>query len=302
MSAPHSIDTAGRIKAATVSAADPRSLAEIYSRYFDLIVVEESKITPEQAASWGAPGMAGKATILMASNSGTPIYIRLCENPDMPAYTPLRSYGWNAMEMTVVDVEAVNDRLLDSPFEIIGPPALMNFSNALYPMQAVGPVGEVFYLNQILDGMPMYDLPEANAFVDHIFIAVLATPDKDAALEFYTKKLGWDAGDTYDIKYTVINRAFDLPIETTHLVVTTCIGRTVNNEIDQYPEETVERPCADGMLPPGIAAMTYLVETLDGLDVEFLSEPTVHEGALYGGRRSASCIGAAGELIELIEM
>lgn len=296
------IDTPGLIKAATVSAPDPKALADVYAQYFDLKIVEEHAITEAQAISWGAPGMAGNQSILMASDSGTSIYLRICENPNMPEYTPLRSYGWNAMEFTVSDVEAVAERLENSPFNIIGPPALMNFSNALYPMQAVGPVGEVFYLNEILDGMPEYDLPRANAFVDHIFIAVLATPDKDASIEFYTKKIGWDAGATYDVKYTVINRAFDLPIDTTHLIATTCVGRTMNNEIDQYPDETIERSYADGMLVPGISAMTYMVKSLDGLDIEFLSAPQIHAGALYNGRRSACCVGAAGELVELIEM
>ena len=295
-------DTPGLIKAATVSAPDPNALADIYAQYFDLSIKEQHLITDAQAASWGTPGMAGKRSVLMASDSGTPIYLRICENPNMPDYTPLRSYGWNAMEFTVADVEAVAERLENSPFNIIGPPALMNFSNALYPMQAVGPVGEVFYLNEILDGMPEYDLPRANAFVDHIFIAVLATPDKDASIEFYTKKLGWDAGATYDVKYTVINRAFDLPIETTHLIATTCVGRTMNNEIDLYPDETVKRPCTEGMLVPGISAMSYMVNSLDDLDVAFLSAPIIHAGALYDGRRSACCIGAAGELVELIEM
>ena len=55
------------------------------------------------------------------------------------------------------------------------------------------------------------------------------------------------------------------------------------------------------MLEPGIAMTTYMVEDLDKIKAPLLTEPAVLENAGYDGRRSACCIGSAGELIELIE-
>ena len=82
----------------------------------------------------------------------------------------------------------------------------------------------------------------------------------------------------------------------------TCVGRDVNNEIDEYPEGTTERPCTPGLLPPGIAMVSYTVTDLDSLDIDFFSPPQILEHAPYNGRRVAACRGNAGELVELIEL
>lgn len=295
-------DREGLIKAATISAANASGLADLYREYFDLNTLESGEISEDMAASWGAQGMAGQPYFLMASSSGRPVYIRIVQNPDMPRYKPLRSYGWNAIEICVADVDALYARLQSSPFEIIGPPAELEFSSIIYPMQVVGPEGEVLFLNEVRDNLPNFDLPKADAWVDHVFIMVLASPDRQKALEFYTKKLGWGEGDSYSLTYKVINQAFGFGDEHKTDLTMTCVDRLVNNEIDQYPESTTERTCATGMLPPGIAAVTYAVASLDSIDVTFITAPTVREGLMYEGRRTACCVGAAGELIELIEI
>ncbi|MBO6505887.1 MAG: hypothetical protein JJ850_02400 [Kordiimonadaceae bacterium] len=297
-----SFDREGLIKAATISAADAGRLVSLYEEYFDLKVVETDVVSEELASSWGASAMAGQPCFVLASSSGTPVYLRIVQNPDMPNYTPLRTFGWNAIEICVADVDALYARLQSSPFKIIGPPAELEFSSIIYPMQAVGPEGEVLFLNEVRDNLPNFDLPKAGAWVDHVFIMVLAAPDRQKALEFYTQKLGWGAGDSYSLTYKVINQAFGFGEDHKTDLTMTCVDRLVNNEIDQYPDETTERNCAEGMLPPGIAAVTYIVSSLDAIDVPMITVPQVREGLIYEGRRTACCIGAAGELIELIEI
>ncbi len=297
-----SFDTEGLIKAATVSAPDAARLAETYSEYFGWSVVEENTVPDDMAAGWGAPGMAGQPYFVMGSSSATPVYVRIVENPDMPAYTPLRTYGWNAMEICVEDVYALYAKLEASPFEVIGPPVELEISNIFIPMQAIGPANEVLFLNEVRGNMPNEDLPKAAAPVDHIFIMVLATPDREKAIEFYTTTFGWREGDSYNLTYTVINNAFGLGTDHKTDITTTGVGRLVNNEIDQYPNGTIERKKAEGMLPPGIAVVSYMVQSLDEINVEFITPPRHQSGAMYDGRRTASCIGAAGELIELIEI
>lgn len=302
MTTKQGFDREGLIKAATVSAADAAGLAATYQQYFGLEIAEQGTVPSELALSWRAPGMGGRPYWLMTSKSDTPIFIRIVENPGMPAYTPLRSYGWNAMEICVEDVDRLHEGLKDSPFKIIGPPAELEFSSIIYPMQAVGPEGEVLFLNEVRGDLPDRDLPKAQADVDHIFIMILATPDREKALAFYTEKLGWDRGDSYNLTYTVINNAFGFGEDHKTDITMTCVGRLVNNEIDQYPPETIVRETAADMLPPGIAAVTYTVASLDGLDVDFITPPAVRQGVMYEGRRSACCVGTAGELIELIEI
>lgn len=302
MAQTQSFDREGLIKTATVSAENAASLAATYTEYFDLQVVESGTVPGDLADSWGAPGMAGQPYIVMASSSEADIFIRIVENPGMPAYTPLRSFGWNAMEICVEDVDGLFAKLKDSPFEIIGPPAELEFSSIIYPMQAVGPANEVLFLNEVRGDLPNNDLPKAGAPVDHIFIMILAAPDREKAIKFYTEKLGWTEGDSYNLTYTVINNAFGFDGDQKTDITMTCVGRLVNNEIDQYPPETVTREKTDGKLAPGIAAVSYMVSSLDGLDIEFLAPPTHRDGVIYQGRRAACCIGAAGELIELIEI
>ncbi|MDC1090510.1 VOC family protein, partial [Emcibacteraceae bacterium] len=295
-------DTEGRIKMATVSAPDIDATLKSYQDHFAYKVIEESIVTETQANSWGTPKMVGRRQIITGPESGAEVYIRLVQNDDVPKYEYLRSYGWNAIEITVTDADLLHAKLKNSPFKIIGEPTEYDFSDAIYPMQAVGLSKELFYLNQIRGDLPAYDLPGAKSFVDHIFIMILATPDVKKTIQFYVNTFGWEEGKTFHIPYSVINNAFDLPEDTKHFLSMSCNGRVVNNEIDQYPEGTIIRPRNDDMLEPGIAMTTYMVEDLDKIKAPLLTEPAVLENAGYDGRRSACCIGSAGELIELIEI
>lgn len=295
-------DCEGRIKVATVSAADPDAVVKSYQDFFGYKVIQSGVVSEAEAKLWGTPNMAGKRQILTGPASGTEVFIRVIENDAVSAYAPLKTYGWNAIEVTVTDVEELDRQLHDSPFEIIGPPAYLDFSDRIYPMQAVGLAQEVFYLNQVRGDLPDYDLPLARSFVDQIFIMILATKDMNEAIRFYTEKLGWSQGNAYFTKYSVINNAFNLPEETPHHLSMTCVGRDVNNEVDQYPEGTVERPCNAGMLPPAIAMVSYTITSLDKLDIDFIAPPVQLDHAPYNGRRTATCIGYAGELVELIEI
>lgn len=294
-------DGEGRIKCATVSAADVDAVISSYEKYFGYRVIDQGQVSPSQATAWGTPAMAGSRQVIMGPESGSEVYIRIVENEGLPAYEPLKTYGWNAIEITVRDVEALHENLKQSPFEIVGEPTYLDFSDKIYPMQAVGLADELFYLNQVRGNLPDYDLPMARSFVDHTFIMVLATPDMDEAIKFYVDNFGWDQGNAYFVKYSVINEAFNLPEETPHHLSMTCNGRIVNNEIDQYPPETIERPCAPGKLAPGIAMTSFIVDDLDRVKADMITAPVRLDMAPYHGRRSACCVGNADELIELIE-
>lgn len=294
-------DGEGRIKCATVSASNVAAVVSSYQDFFAYKIIEDNIVSPDQAQAWGAGDMAGKRQVLMGPESGTEVFIRIVENDQMPDYEPLKTYGWNAIEITVSDVEALHENLKPSPFEVIGVPTYMDFSDKIYPMQAVGLANEAFYLNQVRGDLPDYDLPMARSFVDHTFIMVLATPDMNDAIKFYTDNFGWDQGNAYFVKYSVINQAYDLPEETPHHLSMTCVGRIVNNEIDQYPDATIERACTEGKLAPGIAMVSFIVEDMDKVKASLISDPIRLDMAPYNGRRSACCVGNAGELIELIE-
>ena len=56
------------------------------------------------------------------------------------------------------------------------------------------------------------------------------------------------------------------------------------------------------MLPPGNALVTLAVRDLGDCKVDWLALPAPRAGPLYAGRRAATTIGPAGELLELVEV
>jgi hypothetical protein len=74
------------------------------------------------------------------------------------------------------------------------------------------------------------------------------------------------------------------------------------SEIDQYPATAIQRNAVPGELPPGNAMVTFITARLEAVKAPFLAPPARRDGALYAGRRTAVVRGAAGELIELIEV
>jgi hypothetical protein len=71
-------------------------------------------------------------------------------------------------------------------------------------------------------------------------------------------------------------------------------------ELDEYPSETIPRPCREGDLPPGIAMVSFVTRDLD-IPLPWRSAPRPLPGAPYSGRRAGVIRGPAGEWIELIE-
>ncbi|RMF12704.1 MAG: hypothetical protein D6763_00175 [Alphaproteobacteria bacterium] len=294
-------DSEGRIKMATVSAPDLEACERAYVDHLGYEVVERGIIDEDLANSWDAPHQAGSPYVIVGPASGAKVYIRFVENEQVPGYAPLRTFGWNAIEITVQDADKLHEQLKASPFEIIGEPTYLDFSDAIYPMQVIGPAGEVVYLNQVNGSLPDYDLPLARSFVDHIFIMILATPDMQAGVDFYRNALGWSQGNSYEVPYSVINNAFGFPEDRKHKLSMNCVGRIVNNEVDQYPPETTKRPRKEGLLPPGIAMVSYITQNLDKVKAPFVAPPAARDGLPYEGRRAAVCRGSTGELVELIE-
>jgi hypothetical protein len=160
----------------------------------------------------------------------------------------------------------------------------------------------MIYLNETLMSMPGTDLPPANAPVDHMFIVILAAPDRAASVAWYRDRLDLDEADTFTLEYTMINQAFGLPAGTTSALTMMQKGKLPIIEIDDYPPQASARPCHAGCLPPGNALVTLGVRSLDAVKVDFIAPPVVRSGALYGGRRAATVWGAAGELVELLEI
>lgn len=289
------------LRAATVTVSDLTRTKGLYSGYFDYAVVEEGSISTDLAKSWQTPKSAGQPYVVMQPSSGAEIYLRFIEQPPVQGFKALRSYGWNAIEICVQDVMAANARMLDSPFEIIGPPNKIPGLDAIHPMQVKGPDEEIVYLTQINDDLPEYNLPRAGSLIDKLFILVMGNSDMDRAAAWMQEKCGLAFGREMVIPYTMIAKAYGTPLDELHRICTLIHDKDVFLELDQYPDEAVPRPRHDGMLAPGCAIGTLFHPSFDSLPGPWLTEPTIRDGEIYKGKRVGVLKDPDGTLIEMVE-
>ena len=290
------------LKAGTVSVADLGRSRELYEQWLDYRTLEQGEVVPALAASWGAPGAAGAPYAVLQPASGADIYLRLVQAPPVPGFKPLVSYGWAALEFCVQDVLAVNERMQRSPFEIIGPPRRIEGLDAIHPMQVRGPDGEICYFTQINSDLPEFRLPRAKAFIDHLFINVLAAKDMRATQRWMVRRLGFAIGrEAMEVVYTMLAKAFGTPMDQLHTISTMVHGKDVFLEVDQMPPQASPRPRHAGLLPPGVAMTTCKAPDLDAVTAPFISAPETHQSVLYQGRRSATVEDPDGALFELLE-
>lgn len=274
-----------------------------YRDTLGLELVEQGTLSQDLADSWGCPANAGARYAALRPSSGEPCWFRLVEQPSHPDFVPTTTYGWAAFECTVEDVWHWPPRVEAGGFEIVGPPKkLENVSAAFIPMQVLGPGREMVYLNEVLNDMSDLDLPKARSAMDRIFICVLAAPDREASIAWYADKLGLQRGADYTLPYTMINKAFGLSDDTQTTITMVRQGQLPIVEVDDYPGAATPRARHEGKLPPGNAMVTLAMRDLDACDVAWLAPPVAREGALYEGRRAGCTLGAAGELLELVEV
>lgn len=290
------------LRAATLSVPDPVSAAARYAQWLDYAIAETGALPADLAQSWGAPNSAGRAYAVAAPASGADVYLRFVECEPVPDYRPLRTYGWAAIEICVQDVLKVNERMLRSPFTIIGPPQQLDGLPTIFPMQVRGPDQEIVYLTEIRGDLPEYDLPRAASLIDKLFILVLACSDMKASLAWFESHVKLQAGRDMALIYTMLNDAFALPAGTKHTLATMTHGRDVFLELDQYPAEATARPGKTGALPPGIALGTFQHPDFSKLDGPWITPPSHRDGVLYRGGRAGTMRAPDGTLVEVVEI
>lgn len=294
------------LRAATLSVADlDRSVAN-YTRWLDYEIVETGRVEPGLAAGWGAPATAGSRLAVLRPASGRDVFLRLIEAPPHPAYVPLRSYGWAAIEICVADVLATYERMRRSPFEIIGPPREIEGLDAIYPMQVRGPDDEIVYFTQIRSDLPDFDLPRAEAPIDSLFILVMGCSDLGASLAWLERHAGMAIGRAkLDIVYTMLAKAYGTPLDELHTIATMTHGRDVFLELDQYPAAATPRQAHAGALAPGVAVGTFAHPEFTQLAVEAGASAIMpaawHESCIYGGREAMTLRAPDGTLVELVD-
>jgi len=293
------------MRAATLTVSNLQRSKSLYCDWLDYSCVEDGLVGDDLASSWGTQKTAGKAYAVLQPASGADVFIRLIEQPSVPDYKALLTYGWAAIEICNQDTLKVNNRMERSPFEIIGPPKELDGMPAVFPMQVKGPDQEIVYLTEIRDNLEAYDLPRAESLIDKLFILVMACSDMEASGQWLEEHLLIEKGRSVEIIYSMINKAFDLPADTKHALSTLKHDRDVFLEIDKYPVGTTNRLTHDGMLPPCAAIGSFIHPEFDKLmDINkdhWITPPTIRYGTIYKDKRAATLRAPDGTLIEMIE-
>ncbi len=292
-----------RLKINTVAAPDISLVESWYSEWLGYTVAERGEIDAGLAASWGAAAMAGRPYVVLQPESGADVFLRIVEIDEVAGYKPMTTLGWNAFEIIIDDVYKLNDRLLKSPFKIIGEPeSLGGDLDFIHAMQVQGPAGDILYLT--CDRVRAADtlLPPSGAFVGRPFIAILAGNGVDTTQSFYCEKFLMKRDEDMDSAIGVIADAQGLPSDHVFGMGFMFLGQTGNFiEFDGYGDEYGARPQTDGQLPPGCSTVSFSVDDLDSFDLDFVGDAVSDPSIAYGGGRTRTARGPVGELIELVE-
>jgi len=294
-----------RIKIATVAVANANNAANLYQQWLSYDVVETGTISKAVANSWGTPDMLGKPFALLEGESGDDVYLRVVEI-DWPSdeYRAMTTYGWNAIEIIVEDPNRIYHELLKSPFQHIGGPASLGGDFAsIRAVQFKGPSEEVFYFTTDTGDRTKSSLLTPRVDIDRPFIMVVAGPDARRLTDFYASTLGAEEAFYIETPIKILSEAQGTSSNHLYPMGFVRLAQFSNSiEIDGYPSASGPRPRTSGQLPPGVSISTFSVSDLDKLDHSlFVSEPVRLNSKAYQGNRSATIVGPAGELIELIE-
>ena len=289
------------IKCATHVVRDLTATVGRFTQWMEYRVVETGVVHADLASAWSSPASAGRRFAVLQPASGAKVFVRFVEGDPVPGYLPIRSFGWAAIEICVRDVMAVHKRMLQSPFEVIGPPTPIAGFPTILPMQVRGPDQETIYLTEITADATDHGLPVATTLIDRPFILVLACADLDANIRWFTDVIGLEVSNPVAIRYSMIAKAFGLPDDQLHQIVTAKWQKQVFLELDQYPPDAIPRPRHAGALPPGIAVCTMIHPDIDRLAGHWTAEPRVREGVLYESRRVGVLNTPDGALLEVID-
>ncbi len=274
-----------------------------WSKYLDYTIAAEGKLDAQLCATWNTPGETGLPYALMQPDSGAPAYIRFIETGDRVGYWPPVTWGWNATEILVTDPDALATKLQDSPIRRFGGPGdLYQHPKAPRAIQTLSPSGAMLYFTRIQPGGSRYGLHGAKSFVDRIFNVVLGGPSLDELQHFYAHTLGMRVGDPMMFTMTLAAQACNASPDTPFpICVAPVRARHSILELDEYPENSAPRPRDEGRLPGGMSMVSFKVNDLDTLPIQFRSAPQHIKTAPYNNRRVAVIEGPAGEWLELIE-
>lgn len=285
----------GTIRAVTYAVADLAAIEAAYIGELGYQIVSRGHIGEGEARAWGAPAVADRRSLVLGPASDEAVHLRFVESPTAAGWRALNTFGWNATEFVVEDVESLAARFERGAFTIIGEPKGLTRFPMIRAMQAIGPAGECCYFTQIGPGSGL-ELASARSFIGRVFIVVAAGSDADAMQRPY-RRFANPIEAPVATPVRVISDAHGLPETTLHRHGLVRLPGGCLIELDAYPATATARVISEGELPPGMAMVTFMIDEIG--DLTGLAPPT--PSSLPGAGGLTVCIrGAATELIEVL--
>jgi hypothetical protein len=276
----------GAIRRVTITAPDLQIVERTYTEFLEYQVTSRYDVSATEAAAWNAPAMAGAASINMKPAAGDDFEFRFVAGPAYPDYVPLTTYGWNASEIMVQNVDTMAERVADSPFEIVGEPRNLSFSDDIRAMQLRGPANEIVYLTEFKNPVPGLSVPTARSAVDRTFIVILGGAAMDELQTFYNATFGVPSAPVVESRVTMLSKALGVSIETLYPIAALALEGKSLIEVDEMPAQVGPRETQDGYLPPGIAIVGFDCDSIPAAAISLANNVHVMPGV-------------TGELIEL---
>jgi hypothetical protein len=252
----------GAIRRVTISATNLAEIENAYTALLEYHVSARGSVSAAEAAAWGAPDTEGAATLTLQPAGGDNFEFRFIEGPAYPDYVPLTTYGWNASEIMVQNVDALAPRFENSPFEIVGEPRNLSFSDDIRAMQLRGPADEIIYLTEFKNDVPGLLVPKARSAVDRTFIVILGGESMDGLQSFYNSTFGVPKAPVVESRVTMLSKALGASIETLYPIAAMALEGESLIEADEMPAQVGPRQQQDGYLPPGIAIVGFDCDTI----------------------------------------
>ncbi len=247
----------GAIRRVTLTANDLNAVESAYTEYLEYRVTERGTVSEAEAAAWNAPVSAGADILSMQPTGGDDFEFRFVQGPAYPDYVPLTTFGWNASEIMVQNVDDLAPRFENSPFEIVGEPRNLSFSDDIRAMQLRGPADEIIYLTEFKNPVPGLSVPTARSAVDRTFIVILGGDSMDSLQDFYNQQFGVPKAPVVESRVTMLSKALGVSIETLYPIAAMALEGESLIEADEMPAQVGPRKQQEGYLPPGIALVGF---------------------------------------------
>ncbi len=262
-------------------------------------MIGRGSVDPDLANLWQAPAMAGKRTLLLSPVAGEECVLRFIETGIDPNYVPFSTYGWNAAEIMVENVDALAEHLVGSPFEIIGEPQNLSFTDDIRAMQILGPGKELLYLTEFKKQLPGLDTPIARCPVDRVFIVILGGPSMSGLQTFFGSSFGVPGADPVESRVKGMSAAFGNSPEQKYPIAALPLAGQTLIEVDEMPPQATVRPHREGYLPSGISIVSFIAQRAQMHDTLRVG----NDEAPYRNIEHVSCpVGSANELIEILHV